>query len=99
MFDAVDTGPVAGPVGTVPNGVRCDAHACPVSLVGDRSEFLIGVLLGTGGGAVRHHATRRGDLDQLGAVANLIPHARPYIVDTVRAFPWDGDSAAVTISA
>ena len=66
-----------------PTACGRDAHARPVGLVGDRGELLVGVLLGAGGGAVRHHATRRGHLDQLGAVADLVAHARPHIVDTV----------------
>ena len=46
-------------------------------LVGDRGELLVGVLLRAGRGAVRHHPARRGHLDQLGAVPDLVTaHAR-----------------------
>ncbi len=83
MFDAVDARPDAGANGAVPHRMRGHPHTGPVRLVGDRGELVVGILLGAGRGAVRHHAARRRHLDQLGAVADLVAHTRPHLVDAV----------------
>ena len=76
-------GPDAGANGAVPHRMRGHADTGAVRLVGDRGELVVGVLLRARRGAVRHHAARRGHLDQLGAVPDLVAHARPHLVDAV----------------
>ena len=44
--------------------VRGDLEPGAVRLVDDRRELLVGVLLRAREPAVRHHAARRGDLDE-----------------------------------
>ena len=83
VFDAVDAGTDTGPDRAVADGVRGDPHPGAVRFVGDRGELRVGVLLGTRGGAVRHDPTRCRHLDQLGAVANLVAHARDHVGHTV----------------
>ena len=51
--------------------------------VGDRRELLVRVLLRAGRGAVRHHATRCGDLDHLCAVLDLIADGASHLGHTV----------------
>ena len=77
----------------VADRMRGDPDAGPVRLVGDRRELLVGVLLRAGSGAVRHHAARRGDLDQLGAVLDLVAHARAHLVDAVGDALLDASAA------
>jgi hypothetical protein len=83
VFDAVDACPDARADCAVAHRMSSDPHARAMGFVGDRGELFVGVLLSTGGGAVGHHASGRRHLDQLGAVANLIAHACPYLVDTI----------------
>ena len=70
-------------IGGVADGVRGHPDAGAVRLVGDRRELLVGVLLGSGGRAMRHHAAGRRDLDHLRAVADLVAHARADLGDAV----------------
>ena len=63
VLDAVDAGPDARPDAGVAVRVRGDLEPGAVRLVDDRRELLVGVLLRAGEPAVRHHAARRGDLD------------------------------------
>ena len=63
----------------VAGGVGGDPDAGAVRLVDDRLELLVGVLLRARPGAVRHHAARGRDLDHLGAVADLVAHARAHL--------------------
>ena len=83
VLDAVDACPDACPDGAVPHRMRGNSHTRPVGLVGDRGELVVGVLLRARRGAVRHHTARCGHLDQLGAVPDLVAHARAHLVDAV----------------
>ena len=87
VFDAVDTGPDACPNRAVPDRMCGHPHTGPVCLVGDRGELVVGVLLRSRCGAVRHHPARGRHLDQLGAVPDLIAHAGPNLVDRRWRFP------------
>ena len=79
VLDAVDPGPDAGADAGVAVGVRRHAQAVAVGLVDDGVQLLVGVLLAPGGGAERHDAARRRDLDQLGAVLDLVAHGLAHL--------------------
>ena len=83
VLDAVDSGTDTGPNRAVADGMRGDPDSCPVGFVGDRGEFGIGVLLRARRGAVRHHPAGRRNLDQLGAVPNLVTHAGDHVGHSV----------------
>ena len=64
-------------------GVRRHPQTVAVGLVDDGLKFFVGVLLAPGGGAERHHATRSRDLDQFGAVLDLVAHGLAHLGHTV----------------
>ena len=64
VLDAVDAGTDARADAGVAVRVRGDLEAGAVRFVDDRRELFVGVLLRAGEPAVRHHAARRGDLDE-----------------------------------
>ena len=54
-----------------------------MGLIDDGAQLLVGVLLGTGRPGVGHHPARGADLDELGAVLDLVAHRLADLVDTV----------------
>jgi hypothetical protein len=83
VLDAVDAGADAGADAGIAVRVRGDTQTGAVGLVDDRRELLVGVLLRAGGPAVRHDAAGRGDLDDLRAVLDLVPHTLADLRHTV----------------
>ena len=83
VLDAVDTGRdgVLDRIGAV--RVRGDAQPAPVRLVDDRAQFLVRIVLRARRSRQRHHAARAADLDQLGAVFDLVAHRLADLVDSV----------------
>ena len=83
VLDAVDTGRdrVLDRVGAV--RVRGDAQPAPVRLVDDRAQLLIRIMLRARWSRQRHHPARAADLDQLGAVLDLVAHRLADLVDPV----------------
>jgi hypothetical protein len=61
----------AGPNHAVADRVRGDADVGAMRLVGDRRELLVRVRLRAATRAMRHHAARGRDLDDLRAAADL----------------------------
>ena len=72
VLDAVDAGANAGADAGVAVRVRRDLEPGAMRFVDDRRELFVGVLLRTREPAVRHDAARRGDLDEAGAVLDLV---------------------------
>ena len=64
--------------------VRRDLEPGAVRFVDDRVELFVGVLLRAREPAVRHHAARRGDLDEAGAVLDLVAHRLAHLGHAVR---------------
>ena len=83
MLDAVDAGLDGRDDRLRAVGVRGDPQAAPMRFVDDRAEFLVGVVLGSGGAAVRHDPARRADLDELRAVLDLVADCLADLVDAV----------------
>ena len=83
MLDAVDSAcdGVLDRLGPV--GVCGDPQAPSVRLVDDGPQFLVRIVLRACLSGQRHHAARNADLDQLGAVLDLITHGLADLVDSV----------------
>jgi hypothetical protein len=90
VLDAVDARLDRGtdPVVAVCVGRNLEAGA--MRLVGDRRQLLVGVLLRTRGAGMRHHTTRRADLDDLRAVLDLVSHRCAHLADPVGDALLDG---------
>jgi hypothetical protein len=95
VLDAVDARLDRRPDAVVAMGVGRHRETGPVGLVRDGPQLVVGVLLGAGRAGVRHHPARRADLDQLGAVLDLVAdrlaHLRPAVGDAL----LDGDGQDV----
>ena len=83
VLDAVDAGLDGGADAVVAVGVGRDPQPGAVRLVDDRRQLLVGVLLRAGRPGVRHHPARRADLDELGAVLDLVADRLAHLVDAV----------------
>ena len=83
VLDAVDAGRdrMLDRVGAV--RVRGDAQPAPVCLVDDRAQLLVRIVLRARWSRQRHHPARAADLDQLGAVFDLVTHRLADLVDSV----------------
>ncbi len=83
VLDAVDPGgdSVLDRVGAV--GVGGDAQPAAVRLVDDRAQLLVRIVLCAWRTRQRHHSARAADLDQLGAVFDLVAHRLANLVDSV----------------
>ena len=64
-------------------GVRGHLEPGPVRFVDDGPQLLVGVLLRAGRAGVRHHAARGADLDDLGAVLDLVADRLAHLADAV----------------
>ena len=82
VFDAVDPGTNTARI-AVADGVRGHPYSRAVGFIGDRGELGVGVLLAPGPVLCDMTPPEAGDLDQLGAVANLIPDASDHVGHTV----------------
>ena len=90
VFDAIDSGTDAGLDRGIADGMGGHSNPCAVGFVGDRGEFRVRILLCARARAVGHDSARCRDLDQLGAVANLVPDAGDHIGHTVSDALGDG---------
>ncbi len=90
VLDAVDAARdgVLDRLGAV--GVRGHPQPAPVRLVDDGPQLLVRIVLCACLSGQRHDATRNADLDQLGAVLDLVAHRLADLVDAVGDALLDG---------